>query len=302
MDDIDGVRDFNRFYTRELGLLARSYLGSGLGVAEVRVLYELAQGAGAEARGLARTLGLDEGYLSRVLTRFEKNGWLRRRAAEGDARRRTLGLTEEGRAAMIPLEARSRAEIAARLAPLSAAAREELLRAMAAVRHHLVTSDAEIPVAIRQLGPGDAGWVVQRHAELYGQEERYDSSFEALVADIVARFLNGHDPEREGGWIAWQGARRVGSVFVVRDSNEVARLRLVLIEPNMRRQGLGHRLLDVALGFARDRGYRRMTLWTHESHRAAGALYVSTGFRMIEARSNRCFGQDVVDQVWERQL
>jgi DNA-binding MarR family transcriptional regulator/RimJ/RimL family protein N-acetyltransferase len=298
MDPIDRLRAFNRFYTRRLGLLDRSYLGSGLVLTEVRVLYELAHHPGQTARRLASGLGLDEGYLSRLLKRFGQKGWLARRPDPADARARTLALTEAGLRAFQPLEARSRAEVGAMIAGLPAGGQEALAAAAEAMQAAL---DPGEPV-LRDLRPGDAGWLIGQHGALYARDEGYDVSFEALVAEILAAFLRGHDPARERGWIAEAGGRRLGSIFCVRLSDEVAKLRLFLLVPEVRGRGLGQRLLDTCTDFARAAGYRKMTLWTHESHRAACALYAKNGWQKLSEVPTHSFGQDVVEQEWERGL
>ncbi len=303
MDEIDEIRAFNRFYTRELGLLSRSYLGSGLGVSEVRVLYELAHGGPSTARELAERLALDEGYLSRVLKGFERRGWIERRAEAGDARRRRIALTEVGSAAMAPLETRSRAEVAARLGKLDADARAALVAGATAMRRALGDPDlTEPPLTFTDLAPGDAGWIISRHGALYAQDEGYDQSFEGLVAGIVAEFIRTRDPARERAWIARAGDERIGCIFCVRESDDVARLRLFLLEPAARGRGVGRQMLDLCLSFARQAGYTRIVLWTHESHRAACALYAAAGFQMTSESPAVAFGQSVVDQTWERAL
>lgn len=315
MDEIESIRAFNRFYTRELGLLSRSYLGSGLGVAEVRTLYELAHGTpeGARncgpggtvwvARALAARLALDEGYLSRMLKGFERRGWVSRSAEPGDGRRRAITLSAAGREALAPLEEASRQEIAARLDPLPPGQRAALVAGAAAMRRAL--GDPDLPpqvVTLDDLGPGDPGWVVSRHGTLYARDEGYDPSFEGLVAGIVAGYLQSRDAARERGWIARAGQERLGSIFCMREDDSTARLRLFLIEPQARGQGLGRRMLAACLDFARSAGYRRMVLWTHESHRAACALYAAAGFSMTSSNPAVAFGKGVVDQTWERDL
>jgi DNA-binding MarR family transcriptional regulator/GNAT superfamily N-acetyltransferase len=302
MDQADALRDFNRVYTRELGLLARSYLGSGLGLGEARVLFELTHGGGDSARDIAEKLGLDEGYLSRVLKGFERRGWLERRPGTGDARRRCLCVTEAGRRAIVPLEERSRQAMADRLNGLSDDARTHLFDGARLIRSALGAVSLPGNVALTDLQPGDAGWVISRHGALYARDEGYDIGFEALVAGIVARFIDTRDPVRERAWIARDGGQRLGCVFCARESDSVARLRLFLLEPAARGRGLGRRMLEECLGFARQAGYARMVLWTHESHRTACALYAAAGFQMTDAQPATAFGQSVVDQTWERAL
>ena len=304
MDALDRVRAFNRAYTGRLGLLGGSYLGSGLGVAEVRVLWEIVHAeAPPAARDLARALALDEGQLSRILRRFESRGWVERRPAPDDARRAELRATGAGRAALAPLEARSREAVAAALSHLGPSGLDRLTDAMATVEA-LTAPDAPVApeVELRDLAPGDAGWLVMQHGALYARDEGFDATFEALVAEILAAFLRGRDPERERAWIAWEGGRRLGSVLVVDAGSGVAKLRLFLLVPEARGRGLGRRLLRTAMGWARGRGYHAMRLWTHESHRAACALYAAEGFRLAASRPARSFGRDVVEQEWERAL
>jgi DNA-binding MarR family transcriptional regulator len=300
MDRIDRIRAFNRFYTGRLGLLQRSYLASGLPLTEVRVLYELAEGELRTARALAQAFGIDEGYLSRILKRFAAKGWIERTPDPEDARQAILSLTPAGRAAQQPLAQRSRSDIGEMLAGLDAAGQEALCDAMEQAQGLLEGGAGEI--ALRDLEPGDAGWVISRHGALYAADEGYDIRFEALVAGIVAGFIRDRDPERERAWIAARGAARLGCIFCVQESQEVARLRLFLVEPAARGLGLGRRLLGDCMAYARSRGYRRMVLWTHESHRAACALYAAQGWRMVAAAPGRDFGQDVVDQTWETDL
>jgi DNA-binding MarR family transcriptional regulator/GNAT superfamily N-acetyltransferase len=300
MDHIDRIRAFNRFYTRQIGLLEKSYLDSGMTLTEVRVLYELANHPDQTGRGLAQGLGLDEGYLSRVLKRFGEKGWIRRRIDPGDRRVAWLALTEAGAAAFRPMAERARTRIGNAIGGLDAAAREALCAALDRARALL--DEPPAPPVLRDLRPGDAGWVISRHGALYARDEGYDASFEALVAEILAGFLRQHDPARERGWIAEAQGRRLGSIFCFRDDDRTARLRLFLVEPEARGSGLGPRLLDACTGFAAAAGYRRMVLWTHESHRAALRLYARSGWRMTWTRPARSFGQDVVEQEWEREL
>lgn len=300
MDQIDRIRAFNRFYTARLALLGRSYLGSGRALADIRVLHDLSAEPGTTARALAQRLGLDEGYLSRIVARMVEDGWIARRAVPGDKRQRALALTPEGEAVAAEMRRRSRAEIAGVIAGMGAPAQAALVDAMQ--RIEVLLSGSAAPVVLRPMQPGDAGWVIERHGALYAREEGYDATFEALVARIVAGYLETRDPERETAWIAEQAGRRLGSVFVVRVDDAVAKLRLFLIEPEARGLGLGRRMLAEAMSYARDRGYRRMVLWTHESHRAACALYAATGWRMTSATPGHQFGVDLVDQEWEIDL
>ncbi len=299
MDTIDHLRAFSRFYTGRLGLLGKSYLGSGLGVAEVRILHDLDGPQPTFARDLAQALALDEGYVSRALKGFERRGWIVRRVAQ-DGRAREVTLTDAGRAMVADLRAQSRAALAPLVAPLAPAQQGALVGALRAVEDILSCKSA--PLVLRDLEPGDGGWVIERHAALYAAEEGYDANFEALVAGIVTGFLTSRDPARARGWIATRGTERLGSIFVVSEAPEVAKLRLFLIEPAARGTGLAQHMLDAAVSFACGAGYARMRLWTHESHRAAGRLYARNGFQQMESTPQRAFGRDVVDQVWERPL
>lgn len=302
MDEIDRIRAFSRLYTGRLGLLSKSYLGSGLGMAEVRILHDLDSPDPVRPRALAQALGMDEGQTSRILAGFARRGWVERLRG-ADQRERPVRLLPEGRTLLASLRAASRAEIAAALAPLSPANRSALAQALDRAGH--ILTDTAAPAALRSLCPGDAGWVIERHAALYAQDEGYDSSFEALVAQILSDFLLRADPDRERGFIAEAAGQRLGSIFCMSegpDDRETARLRLFLIEPQARGTGLAQTMIEACLAFASNAGYRRMRLWTHESHRAAGQLYARNGFALVAQAPARAFGCDVVDQTWERAL
>jgi GNAT superfamily N-acetyltransferase/ribosomal protein S19E (S16A) len=288
MDAIDQIRAFNRFYTRALGLTGRSYLQSRRTLAEVRLIHEIGASGPVTARALAQALGLDEAQLSRMVGRLEREGAVAK-APEG--RHVRLSLTEQGQRMLDGFSAQSRASLAA-LIPESR--RAALADALSAARALIEPQEAEI----RGLEPGDAGWVIGIHGALYAREEGYDQSFEALVARIMADFLDRADP-REAAWIAVSGGQRLGTISCMREDEETARLRLFILVPEARGLGLGQRLHDACLAFARAQGYRRMMLWTHESHRAACALYARNGWRLVRSASGRAYGQDVVDQDWE---
>jgi DNA-binding MarR family transcriptional regulator/predicted GNAT family acetyltransferase len=298
MDQIDRIRAFNRLWTRAIGVLGKSYLDSGLGLAETRVLYDLdAAGGGVRARDLAQTLGIDEAQVSRILAGFERRGWLERRPAD-DGRVRLLALTTAGLAEAARMQQASRAAIGAMIEALPPPAREALAAGLDAAAAALGAP----PMTLGPLQPGDAGWVIERHAAAYARDEGYGPEFEALVAEILAGILRSGAPARNRGWIARQGGQRLGSIFVVEETADLARLRLFYIEPSARGTGLAQRMLDEALTFARSAGYRRMTLWTHESHRAAGRIYARNGFTLTSSSPARAFGCDVVDQTWDRDL
>lgn len=297
------VRRFNRFYTQKIGVLNEGLLDSPFSLTEVRVLYELAHRDAAAASELAAQLGLDRGYLSRILQRFERKGYLTRRASCEDARRRVLALTAAGRRAFAPLDARSQRQVATMLAPLGDAGRTRLLAAMNAIQATLDPGSLrQQPVVLRGHRPGDIGWVIQRHGELYAQEYGWNEAFEALVADIAAKFLHAHDPQRERCWIAERDGVRLGCVFLVAQSRTVAKLRLLLVEPEARGAGLGRRLVDECVHFARRAGYRRIVLWTQSVLAPARRIYEAAGFRKIAEEPHHSFGHDLVAETWALKL
>ncbi|MFC5499992.1 GNAT family N-acetyltransferase [Caenimonas terrae] len=300
---VKAVRGFNRFYTQRIGVLA-PYLGSDLTLTDVRVLYELAHRQQPTASELARELSLDAGYLSRILRRFEGKGWLARTPAPADARQSLLALTEAGHQAFAPLQQKSRDEAAALLAPLPPADRSRVIEAMHTVQRLLEPDESPAPVAVlRELRPGDMGWVVLAHGELYAREERFNWEFEGLVAGIAASFVENFRPAREKGWIAEIDGERVGSVFVVQKSPTVAQLRLLLVTPAARGHGLGRRLVDECIAFARQRKYRKMVLWTQAHLLAARAIYGSRGFVLTSSEAFSGYGRtDLVGETWELRL
>jgi DNA-binding MarR family transcriptional regulator/N-acetylglutamate synthase-like GNAT family acetyltransferase len=300
---IAAVRAFNRFYTQHIGVLD-PYLASDLSLTEVRVLYELAHRDQPTAGELGRDLALDAGYLSRILRRFESRGWLERAPSPADARQSLLRLTDEGHAAFAPLQQKSREEASALLAPLAPRARTRAIEAMETLQELLNPQAPRRPrtVVLRDPGPGDFGWVVQAHGEVYAREYRFTSEFEALVAEIVAKFLRNFDPRHEKGWIAELDGERAGSVFVVRKSATVAQLRLLILTPQARGHGLGGRLTDECIAFARARGYRKLVLWTNAHLEAARAIYAARGFRLTHSEPYPAHGQDLVSETWELKL
>jgi DNA-binding MarR family transcriptional regulator/GNAT superfamily N-acetyltransferase len=299
---VKAVRAFNRFYTQRIGVLKR-YLDTDFTLTEVRVLYELAHRPPLTARDLVQDLELDPGYLSRILRRFETAGWIVREPAPNDRRQALLRLTEDGYATFAPLQQKSRDETTALLATVSPAARPRLIAALQTVHTLLEPPPAEQrKLMLRDPRPGDMGWVVQAHGELYAREHGFDASFEALVAEIVAKFVRDFDASREKAWIAEVDGERAGCVFLVRKSATVAQLRLLLLLPQARGLGLGARLVDACMAFAQAQGYRRMMLWTQSTLTAARALYASRGFTLKESEDNDAFGQQLVSEVWERKL
>ncbi|WP_238587730.1 helix-turn-helix domain-containing GNAT family N-acetyltransferase [Caenimonas sp. SL110] len=300
---VQAVRGFNRFWTQRIGVLD-PYLGSELSLTEVRVLYELAHRDQPTASELGRDLGLDAGYLSRILRRFESRGWLARAPSPADARQSLLKLTEAGHAAFAPLQQQSRDEAAALLAALPSEGRDKLIRAMTTMQRLLDDTASQQPSAIllRDPGPGDMGWVVMQHAEIYWREYGFTNEFEALVADIAANYIRKFNPAWDKGWIAEIDGERVGSVFVVRKSPTVAQLRLLILTPSARGKGLGARLVDECIAFARGKGYRKLMLWTNGHLDAARAIYKSRGFTVTSSESFHGYGQQLTSEIWELKL
>ena len=302
---VKAVRRFNRFFTRRIGVLD-PYLGSDLSLTDVRVLYELAHREAPVASELARELGLDGGYMSRILRRFEQAGWISRSTNAQDARQSVLALTAAGRAVFEPLQQRSRDEATALLAPLPPARQQEVVDAMERIETLLdPASSAATPTrmaVLRDPVPGDMGWVVQQHGEIYWREYGWDSRFEALVADIAAQFLRKFQPEWEKAWIAELDGERVGAVFVVRKSPTTAQLRMLILAPKARGLGLGARLTDECLAFARAKGYKKMVLWTNSCLTAARGIYAQRGFRLTKSEPYDGFGQQLVGETWELKL
>ncbi|MDB5898425.1 MAG: transcriptional regulator, MarR family [Ramlibacter sp.] len=299
---VKALRAFNRFYTQRIGVLRR-YLDTDFTLTEVRVLYELAHRPPLTARELVRDLELDAGYLSRILRRFEQQGWLHREKAAHDGRQALLRLTEAGYAAFAPLQQKSRDETAALLAAVPRPERPGLIEALARVQRLLQPADAPPRrITLRAPGPGDLGWVVQAHGEIYAREYGFDSEFEALVAQIAAKFLREFDPESERGWIAEVDGERAGCVFLVRKSRTVAQLRLLILRPEARGLGLGGRLTDECIAFARGKGYRKIVLWTQSHLLAAREIYRSRGFSLAQSEPYAAFGQQMVSETWERKL
>jgi DNA-binding MarR family transcriptional regulator/N-acetylglutamate synthase-like GNAT family acetyltransferase len=300
---IDQVRRFNRFYTRTIGVLQDGYLRSPFSLAEVRVLYELAHRQRATASELARDLTLDPGYLSRILSGFDRRGLLDRTRSDRDGRERVLTLNRDGHAAFTPLEANQRQEIEALLARLPERQQQQVVGAMQTIERLLGEPQPD-PAAyvLRQHEPGDMGWVVERHGALYAQEYGFDAQFEALVASIVAKFLRHYDPQRERCWIAERHGQRVGGVFLVKASKTVGKLRLFLVEPEARGAGIGRALVDECLRFARAAGYRKVRLWTQSNLLAARHVYTRAGFSKVGDEPHHSFSQDLIAETWEIRL
>lgn len=300
---VAAVRRFSRFYTGAIGALREHLHDSRFSLTEARVLYELAHRPGMTATQISQGLGLDSGYLSRILRRFGSEGLLRRERSATDGRQALLTLTEAGLMAFAPLEAASAREIAALLAPLPEPAQAALVGAMTQIETLLGgPATPSRPWLLRPPRPGDIGWVVARHGALYAEEYQFDARFEALVAKVAGAFLEKNDPTCERCWIAERDGVNVGSIFLVRRDAETAKLRLLIVEPTARGAGIGRRLVAECLGFARTAGYRRVVLWTNDILTAARHLYVEAGFRLVASTPHSDFGPAMVGEDWELDL
>ena len=299
---VDDVRRFNRFYTRRIGVLREGLLGSEFSLPEARLLYELGQRRQCTATQLGADLDLDAGYLSRLLQSLRKRGFVAGKPSPHDARRSLLSLTAKGRKAFSTLDSRSRGEVAGMLAKLPGAAQARLVEAMKTVESLLAEKGAAPRITLRPHRPGDMGWVVHRHGALYAQEYGWDERFEALVADIAVKFVREFDAAREHCWIAELDGRPVGSVFVVQHTRATAKLRLLLVEPEARGLGIGRRLVEECIRFARDKGYRRLVLWTQSHLDAARRTYRRCGFRRIRSEPHASFGFRLIGEYWELRL
>lgn len=299
---VEAIRHFNRFFTRRIGVLGEGILRTSYSLAEARVLFEVAsRDGGLTATDLSEELGLDPGYLSRVLARLGRQGLVEKVPSEDDARRQLLSLTARGVDAFSVLDARSREEVSGMLDGLSEEDQGHLLEAMRTIEGLLDGDPAGSrgPFLLRAHEPGDMGWVVHRHGVLYSEENGWDERFEALVARIVADFVDGYNPARERCWIAEVGGAFAGCVFLVEQSEEVAKLRLLLVEPKARGLGLGTSLVEECVRFARGRGYKKLTLWTNSVLENARRIYEGQGFGLVEEEEHHSFGKNLVGQNWE---
>ena len=300
---VDAVRRFNRSYTKRIGVLHEGLLGSRYSLTEVRVLYELAHRDKPTAAELSRELGLDPGYLSRILRSFPKRGLISKARSAADGRQSHLSLTARGRKAFAPLDRRSHDEIRAMLIDLSATDQHRMVQAMQTIETVLGSPrEPKVPYLLRPHQPGDMGWVIHRHGGLYAQEYGWDETFEALVAEIAAKFIREFDPKRERCWIVEREGEIVGSVFLVKKSQTVAKLRLMYVEPKARGLGIGKRLVEECIRFARQVGYRKMTLWTNSVLLAARHIYQKAGFRLVHEERHHSFGHDLIGETWELEL
>ncbi len=297
---IGTVRQFNRFFTRQIGVLREGLLHSPYPLTDARILFELGQCNQVTASRLGRELGLDAGYLSRILARLEQQGLLEKVRSENDGRQLLVSLTAAGREAFALLDQRSREEVSEMLEDLSEEDQQRLLKAMQTIESVLSSGfKFSEPFVLRPHEPGDMGWVAHRHGVLYAQEYGWDEHFEALVAQIVAEFINNYNPGRERCWIAEMDGEIIGSVFVVQSSETVAKLRLLLVEPKARGLGLGTRLVEECIRFARRRGYQKLILWTNSILLEARHIYKKTGFKLVAEEAHHSFGHDLIGETWE---
>jgi len=301
-ETVTAVRTFNRYYTNMIGALGEGHLNTPFTLTEARVLYELAQYEARDVVELRRELGLDAGYVTRILTRFERDGLITRHRSTADARRLVVALTKPGRAAFSMLNRRANRDVSRLIAPLTFAEQGQLRDSLTTVRTLLDRAGRAPEVRLRGLSPGDLGWIVSRNAELYAAEYGWDASYEVLVARIVADFAATQDPASERAWIAEVAGLRAGCVMCVRADEDTAKLRLLLVEPAFRGLGVGRRLTDACVAFARDAGYLRMTLWTQSILTTARHIYHAAGFELVDSAPHRSFGADLVEETWQLEL
>jgi len=301
-DTVAAVRRFNRFYTRAIGVLDKAYLGGPYTLAENRVVYEIGTREIVTPGQIAAELSLDPGYLSRMLRRLERDGLVARRRSEEDGRSVTMSLTPQGQAYFAAVDGRSAALVAGLVERLSPGQRERLTGALNAVENLLASPQEPPPVRLRAHQAGDMGWIVEQHGLVYAREYGWNAGIEAVTARVCAEFLEKHDPARERCWIAVQGEERLGSVFLISETEETARLRLLLLTPAARGHGLGRRLVEECVGFARAAGYREVVLWTHKVLTAARKIYAAAGFTLTETWIHDEFGRPEVSETWRLRL
>ena len=303
LEAVDAVRRFNRLYTKQIGVLNEGLLNSAYSLTEVRVLYELANGGSTTATALGNELGLDAGSLSRILRKFQDKKLIERTPSEADARNMLLTLTDKGKSEFAPLNAASTAEVDAMLSKLTAEEQTRLVGSMQRIERLLqLERQKPGPYMLRPHQPGDMGWVIHRHGVLYAQEYGWDERFEALVAQIAAEFIQNFDSKCERCWIAERDGEIVGSVFLVKKDEEIAKLRLLLVEPSARGLGIGKRLVDECIRFAKQIGYKKITLWTQSNLTAARNIYENAGFQLLSQQKHKSFGKELVAETWELNL
>jgi DNA-binding MarR family transcriptional regulator/N-acetylglutamate synthase-like GNAT family acetyltransferase len=302
ISSVSAIRHFNRFYTQKIGVVEEKVYDRPWSLTEARVLYELASRAGVTAAQLATDLGLDPGYLSRVLSRFETRKLLRRATRSDDRRKSVLTLTEKGKQEFARIDKRSSDQIAEMIEELSPAHQQQIVTSMQTIESLLEPSSGGEAYILRPPNPGDYGWVIQRHGAIYAAEFGWSEEFEALVAEIMVHFIRRFDPRRERAWIAERDGQNAGCVFLVKKSERVAQLRCLLVEPTARGLGIGARLVEECIRFAEQHGYKKMILWTNDILHAARHIYEQCGFKLVEEKKHRSFGHDLVGQTWELHL
>jgi DNA-binding MarR family transcriptional regulator/GNAT superfamily N-acetyltransferase len=299
---VEAIRDFNRFYTRKIGVVDGT-ASSPFSLAEARVLFELAHLEKPTATDIRKELGLDAGYLSRIVREFERRKLVTRERSSGDERQKALSLTAKGRRAFAPLDKRSSHQVARMVGDLSAAERKQLVDAAQTFRRLLGGKPKpETPYLLREHQAGDLGWIVHRQALLYAEEYGWDGAYEALAAEIVAQFIKNYDPKREHCFIAEKDGARVGAVFVAKASDEIAKLRLLHVEAEARGLGIGKRLVEECVRFSRRAGYQKLTLWTQSILHAARHIYKQAGFELVHHEQHHSFGKDLIAETWELSL
>lgn len=296
---IEAVRRFNRFYTRQIGLLQERLLKSPFSLTEARVLYEITHLESTTATELAEKLQLDAGYLSRILRGFQKKGLIERKPSATDGRQSILRMTRSGEKIFGKLDAETSDDVGTMLGQLGATEQDRLLGAMETIEGILMPEAKRARYTIRPPHTGDIGWVIHRHGALYAEEYGWDERFEALVGEIAIAFLTSHDPARERCWIAEMGGENVGSIFLVKKTATIAKLRLLLVEPKARGLGIGKRLVAECLDFAREAGYRKVVLWTNDILHAARHIYIEAGFTLVHEEPHDQFGENLIGQTWE---
>ena len=299
---VEAIRRFNRFYTQKIGVVQEQYLSSRLSLAKARILYELAHREDATASELSRDLGLDAGYLSRTLRDFEERGLVLKKTSGADRRQSLLTLTRKGRRVLEPLEQRAHAETSKLLSDIPESNQKRLVAAIQTIEDVLGERPAPGAYTLRQHRAGDMGLVIHRHGVLYANAYGWNAEFEALVAKIAGEFLEHYDAKRERCWIAEKDGDFAGSVFLVKKDDRTAKLRLLLVEPSARGFGIGGRLVDECIRFAREGGYRRIILWTQSVLTAARRIYERAGFTCVEKQPHHSFGHDLVGETWELDL
>lgn len=300
--DILAIRKFNRFHTRLVGALDEGLLKSDFSLVQVRLMYELAHGDNLAASDLMEILKLDRGYLSRLISSLEDMGLLNKTPDTKNAKRLVITLTDQGQKVESALEQSSSNQVADLLAPLSETDRKQLLRSMTHIQKLLDPSTPEPSYILRDPEPGDMGWIVHRHAVLYAEEQNLDTSFEGVVAEIVAEYVKNYNPKRERCWIVEHAGQVAGSVFVTESDQDNAKLRLLYVEPDARGLGIGERLVTECIKFSRAKGYRCLNLWTHSTQASAGKIYQSAGFKLIDETKTQAFGQILKRQDWRLEL